>query len=91
MWWTRSAPAAIRGSIYRFGASYPLSPHFRHRGTHTFSPTDVIELARALHRLPGRLADYGIEGATFALGARLSPEAEVAVQGVSRRILRDLR
>ena len=45
---------------------------FRHRGTHTFSLADVIELARALGLAARHLTGYGIEGASFAIGDGLS-------------------
>jgi hydrogenase maturation protease len=79
------------GSVYRFDAAIPLGGDFSHRGTHLFSLADVIELARALHRLPARLTGFGIEGAGFELGAPLSPEAETAVRTVAEQILRELR
>jgi hydrogenase maturation protease len=78
------------GSVYRFDAAIPLGGDFSHRGTHLFSLADVIELARALHRLPARLTGFGIEGAGFELGAPLSPEAEAAVRTVAGRILDEL-
>ena len=78
------------GAIYRFDASRQLGARFRQRGTHTFSLCEVIELARALRRLPPRLDGCGIEGASFALGAGLSPEAEEAVRAVTGQILGEL-
>ncbi len=78
------------GSVRRFDASAPLGACFRHPGTHMFSLSDVIELARALHRLPVRLEGYGIEGASFELGGPLSPEAEGAARTVAERILHEL-
>jgi hydrogenase maturation protease len=81
----------VPGTVYSFDARQPLDARFRHRGTHTFSLADVIELARALGRLPARLIGYGIEGAAFELGAGLSPEAEAAVQAVTSRLLDELK
>jgi hydrogenase maturation protease len=78
------------GATYRFDASRPLGARFGQRGTHTFSLAEVIELARALRRLPPRLAGFGIEGATFALGTGLSPEVEAAADAVARQILDEL-
>jgi hydrogenase maturation protease len=78
------------GSVYRFDASVPLGGDFSHRGTHLFSIADVIELARALHRLPARLRGFGIEGAAYELGAPLSAEAEVAMRTVAEQILHEL-
>jgi hydrogenase maturation protease len=79
------------GTVYRFDAATPLGGDFSHRGTHLFSLADVIELARALGRLPARLTGFGIEGAGFELGAPLSPEAEAAVRNVAGQILDELR
>ena len=79
------------GTVYTFNAAQSLEARFRHRGTHTFSLADVIELARALDRLPAHLAGYGIEGAAFELGAGLSPEVEAAVEAVTGRLLAELK
>ena len=79
------------GTVYTFNAVQSLEARFRHRGTHTFSLADVIELARALDRLPARLAGYGIEGAAFELGAGLSPEVAAAVEAVTGRLLAELK
>ncbi len=79
------------GTVYRFDAAQPLDARFRHRGTHTLSLADVIELARALDRLPARLAGYGIEGAAFGVGVGLSPEVEAAVEVVTGRLLVELK
>jgi hydrogenase maturation protease len=79
------------GTVYRFDAADALTGRFRHRGTHTLSLADVIELARALGRLPGHLAGYGIEGASFAIGDGLSEEAAAAVDKVASLLLSDLR
>jgi hydrogenase maturation protease len=79
------------GTVYRFDGAQLLDRRFRHRGTHTFSLADVIELARALGRLPARLTGYGIEGAAFELGVGLSPEMEAAVEAVTGRLLAELK
>jgi hydrogenase maturation protease len=79
------------GTVYRFDAADVLTERFRHRGTHMFSLADVIELARALDRLPRHLAGFGIEGAAFAIGAGLSPQAAAAVDEVTSLLLADIR
>jgi hydrogenase maturation protease len=79
------------GAVYRFDAADALNGRFRHRGTHTLSLADVIELARALGRLPGHLAGYGIEGASFAIGDGLSREVSAGVDKVTALLLGDLR
>jgi hydrogenase maturation protease len=78
------------GTVRRFDAAIPLGDGFQHRGTHLFSLADVIELARALHRLPGRLTGYGIEGAAFELGAPLAEETEAVARAVAEEILHQL-
>jgi hydrogenase maturation protease len=80
----------VPGTVYSFDARQSLDTRFRHRGTHTFSLADVIELPRALDRLPARLIGYGIEGAAFERGAGLSPAAEAAVRTVTSRLLQEL-
>jgi hydrogenase maturation protease len=71
------------GAVYRFDAAQRLTTHFINRGTHTFSLADVIELARALDRLPARLLGYGIEGVNWDLGAPVSPQVLDAVEAVT--------
>ena len=79
------------GTVYQFDATDALTDRFRHRDTHMFSLAEVIELARALGRLPGHLAGYGIEGASFAAGYGLSKEAAAAVDRVVGLLLNDLK
>ncbi len=79
------------GAVYQFDAANMLTDEFRHPGTHTFSLADVVELARALGRMPRHLAGFGIEGATFAIGASLSPQARAAVEHVTSLLLKELK
>ena len=79
------------GAVYKFDAANRLTERFRHRGTHTFSLADVIELARALGRLPPRVAGFGVEGADFTIGAGLSAEAAAAADEVTAQLLADLK
>lgn len=78
------------GRIYRFDAAQPLDSRLRHHGTHGFGVADAIELARALGRLPPRLVGYGIEGRSFAIGTRLSPQGRRAAGVVAARLLDEL-
>lgn len=79
------------GSVFRFDATRPLPARFRHRGSHTFSLADVVELARALGTLPAHLTGYGIEGNRFDVGGSLSPETSRAIGVVADRLLRELK
>ena len=79
------------GAVYRCDAAEGLPPApLRHRGTHAFSVADVVELSRALHRLPPRLIIYGIEGADFGAGTGLSHPVEQAVGTVVKRLVSEL-
>jgi hydrogenase maturation protease len=79
------------GAVHRFDAVFDPPPApFRHRGTHAVSVGDVIELGRALGRLPDRLVAYGIEGAAFAAGEGLSPEVARAVEETAFRVLAEI-
>ena len=75
------------GTLHRFDAHEAPLPSTLFRGsTHAFGVPDVIELARALHRLPRKLVVYGIEARNFTAGEGLSPEVEDAVERVVQRI-----
>ena len=50
-------------------------------GTHAFGVAAVVELARALHRLPARLVVVGVEAGGFDHGAPLTPAVADAVAG----------
>jgi len=79
------------GVVYRFDASRTIGPRFWHHDSQTLSLGDVVELARELGRMPATLIGYGIEGASFTVGAPLSLEAEIAVQTVTRRLLHEVK
>jgi hydrogenase maturation protease len=76
------------GTVHHFDGAEPLDAPFQSRGTHTLSLAEVIELARALDRLPDRLLGYGIEGAAFGLGDPVSPAVEAAIAEVADEIVR---
>ncbi|MGE5488782.1 MAG: hydrogenase maturation protease [bacterium] len=56
-------------------------------GTHGFGVAEAIGLARVLGRLPESLAIIGIEAASFAHGAALTPEVARSVEHVAERII----
>jgi len=82
---------ATPGTVCRFDGAGPLNSSFQHRGTHTFSLADVIELARALGRLPAHLTGYGIEGKSFLTGDPMSAEVRAAVTEVTCELLHELK
>ena len=64
------------------GATGPASPASADpapEGTHAFGLAAVVELARALHRLPPRLVVVGVEAGGFEHGAPLTPPVADAV------------
>jgi hydrogenase maturation protease len=82
------APA---GTVRCFDAvAAPLPPEVRLVSTHALGAGSAVELARALGRLPAALTVYGVEGATFTLGAGLSPAAAAGAAEVARRILEEV-
>ncbi len=54
--------------------------------THGFGVAEAIELGRALGQLPPRCIVYAIEGASFQIGAPLSPAVAAAVADVAARL-----
>jgi hydrogenase maturation protease len=50
-----------------------------HGSTHAFGLAEMVELGRALGRLPDRLVVVGVEAETFDHGAPLSPQVAAAV------------
>lgn len=79
------------GTVYRFDGAQRLTAQFANRSTHAFSLADVIELARAMDRMPPRLIGYGIEGAQWDLGTPVSQQVMDAVDSVTRRLTLELR
>ncbi|MGJ0397454.1 MAG: hydrogenase maturation protease [Methylocystis sp.] len=81
------ASGASPGEIHRFdiGAD-PLPPTVFSASTHGFGLAEAVELARALGALPPRCVIYAIEGATFDIGAPLSPAVTTAVDIVAGRL-----
>lgn len=58
--------------------------------THALGVIDAIELARALRRLPAGIRLYGIEAASFAAGAELSPAVRRAARALAAQLRRQL-
>lgn len=61
-----------------------------HGGTHAVGLAEMVELGRALGRLPHRLVIVGVEAAGFDHGAPLTPDVAAAVPLAAARILREL-
>lgn len=72
----RTAPAP--GLTARAGAAIG--------GTHAFGLAEVVDLARALRRLPDRLVVVGVEAERLDHGAPLSPAVAAAVPVAAARV-----
>jgi len=79
------------GTIHRAevaGAPLPASMR-RGSSTHAIGVAEVIELARALERLPARVIVYGVEGRSYAAGAPLSEAVAAVLGGLAERVARE--
>lgn len=85
-----TSSGAPPGTVRRFDATAAPLPAraFRCGSTHGFGVADVIELARALGRLPRRLVVYGIEGERFRAENRLSAPVAAAVRDLAGSLAR---
>lgn len=82
---------AAPGAVHRFEVGDgPLPAVLAGRlSSHAFGVAGAVEMARALDRLPPRLVVYALEGKSFALGERLSPEVEEAARDLAGRLRRE--
>ena len=62
----------------------------RASSTHGLGLAQALELARALELLPRRCVVYGIEGGSFAPGARLSAAVLAAIDTLADRLIAEL-
>jgi hydrogenase maturation protease len=77
----------LPGTIHRFEVgSEPLPTDVLGASTHAIGVAEVVELARALGRLPARVLIYGIEAGDISHGEVLSPEVEAAVSKVAAEV-----
>ena len=58
--------------------------------SHLLPLANVVELARTLDALPGRLVIFGVQGSAFGYGEGLTPEVEQAVERVAAEILEEV-
>jgi hydrogenase maturation protease len=70
----RTAPSGVDRVLVLDVAASPLPAWAGSGGTHGFGVAGAVELARALGRLPRRLAVVGVVGSRFGDGGRLSAD-----------------
>jgi hydrogenase maturation protease len=79
------------GTVHRFETrDGPLPRELGLASTHLISIADTLELGRTLGRAPARVVVLGVEGASFELGAPITPEVEAAVPAVADAVLAEL-
>ena len=74
------------GTVKRFDAIQEALPMGAFSSTHSFGPAAVVELARALDRLPESLIVIGIEADDMSMGKEMSPAVAVAVDTVAKEL-----
>jgi hydrogenase maturation protease len=83
---------AMPGTIFRIDANKETVPiKFFHYSTHAFSVSEAIELARTMNTLPSRLLVYGIEGAAFTAGVKISSRVKEAANQVIEQIVGEFK
>lgn len=70
--------------------THELPRDFCRTSTHALGLSQLLELARALHRLPPRLLVYGIVGRSFLPGRGLSPEVQKTMDQAAALIRREI-
>jgi hydrogenase maturation protease len=73
---------AAPGTVRTFDAVAHELPMGTFRSSHAFGPAAIVELARSLDLLPRSLTVIGIEVATVAHGAEISPDVANAIDRV---------
>jgi hydrogenase maturation protease len=90
-----AAALSAPGRIHRFdlaaselpGELASISTHASsHASSHSFGLAEAIGLARALQQAPRDIVIYAIEGASFAVGAPITPEVAAAAVEVTGRV-----
>lgn len=88
VWLVDAASSGTKpGSVHRLDANEGELPSQLFRAsTHQIGLAEVVELARAMRRLPPRLVVYGIEGARFDAGQGLTSDVEAAAELVVEKL-----
>jgi len=80
------------GTVHVLHACHgPLPVRTGADGTHGLGLAEVIELGRALQRLPPRLVVVGVEAQQFGLGAPMSPVVRACVERAAQAVAEVVR
>jgi hydrogenase maturation protease len=81
---------AAPGTVRRIDMSSETAPvPLRGTSSHATGVAEAIELARALGALPSAVIVYGVEGASFGIGAGLSDPVADAIDLASEAVRQD--
>jgi hydrogenase maturation protease len=79
------------GTIFKIRTNEEIIPtKLFHYSTHAFSVAEAIELARVTNTLPSKLLVYGIEGAIFTAGVKISSRVKQAANQVIEQIVKEI-
>ena len=82
----------VPGSTHRIEVGNERIPaRARRDSSHAIGIGDVVELARALGRLPGRLVIVGVEAGDTDAGVGITPEASAAAVQLARDLTAECR
>jgi hydrogenase maturation protease len=80
------------GTVHVLHAHHgPLPVRTGAGGTHALGLAEVIELGRALRRLPSELVVVGVEAQRFGLGEPMSPQVKAAVELAAKTVAEVVR
>ena len=80
------------GTVHVLHACHgPLPVRTGAGGTHDLGLAEMIELGRALQRLPAELVIVGVEAQQFGLGEPMSPQVEACVELAARAVAEVVR
>ena len=81
----------IPGTIHKFDVTdRPLPASLSAASTHVFGLRELIELGRAVGKLPRRLTVLGIEGRNYSIGSRMSPECLAVIAPTVEEVLEEI-
>jgi hydrogenase maturation protease len=80
------------GTVHVLHACHgPLPVRTGAGGTHGLGLAEVIELGRALQRLPPELVVVGVEAQQFGLGAPMSPQVRASIERAAKAVAEVVR
>jgi hydrogenase maturation protease len=80
------------GTVHVLHACHgPLPVRTGAGGTHGLGLAEVIELGRALHRLPPELVIVGVEAQQFGLGEPMSPQVRTGIELAAKAVAEVIR